>query len=62
MLHYRKELNRIEIFDLHVANSASKLSFEADLSIEDSQSTKHSQKPERISDREESLSRKGLVE
>ena len=48
--------------NLQVANSPSKLKFETNLSREDGQSTKHSQKPERISNREDSLSRKGLVE
>ena len=50
-----------EFFDLHVANSPSKLKFEANLSREDSQSAKHSQKPERISEREDSLIRKAWL-
>ena len=39
----------------------SKLRFEANLFREDSQSTEHSQKPEMISDRENSLSMKNLI-
>ena len=39
----------------------SKLKFEANLSREDSQSTKHSQKPEMISYKKDSLSRKSLI-
>ena len=52
---------RIEFFYLQVY-SPSKLRFNAYLFREDSQSTKHSQKPERIFDTEDSFSRKGLVE
>ena len=47
--------------DLQVANSPSKLRFEANLSREDSQSTEYSQKPEMISYRDDSLSRKSLI-
>ena len=45
-----------------IANSPSKLRFEENLPKEDRQSTKHSQKPEGVSDEEDCQSRKGLVE
>ena len=53
--------NNKTFFELQVANSPSKLRFEANLFREDSQSTEHSQKPEMISYREDSLSRKSLI-
>ena len=53
--------NNRAFFDLQVANTPSKLRFEANLSREDSQSTEPSQKPEMISYREDSLSRKSLI-
>ena len=43
-------------FYLQVATSSSKQRFEANLFREESRSTKHSQKPERIFDKEGSLS------
>ena len=56
--------NNRTFFNLQVAHSPpppSKLRFEANLFREDSQSTEHSQKPEMISDRENSLSMKNLI-
>ena len=53
--------NNKTFFDLQVANSPSKLRFEANLSRKDSHSKEHSQKPEMISYREDSLSRKSLI-
>ena len=53
--------NNRTFFDLQVANSHSKLRFEANLSRENSQSTEHSQKSEMISYTENSLSWKSLI-
>ena len=57
----RINYNNRTFFDLQVANSPGKLRFEANLSREDSQSTEHSQKPEMISCREDSLIKKSLI-
>ena len=53
--------NNRTFVDSQVANSPSKLRFEANLSREDSQSTEHSQKLEMISYKEDSPSRKSLL-